>query len=176
MRGMRVEPPTIRMRSSWLGRTRGIVEGGGHGLHGAGKQLLEIVLEVGAGQLAGEMPRLTVHRSDMVHLDAHVRLIRKLDLGSLGRPSQPRLHQRVLAGAVDAQLALEMSVEALGDHRVEVVAAQLIVPGGRQHLDHAVFDRHHRDVEGPTAEVVDEDRALSLAAALVAEGGGGSAR
>ena len=147
----------------------GVVEGGGHRAHGATEQLVDVPLEVRAAQLAGEMLRLTVHRGDVILLDADPGPGRERDLGFLGRPPEPRLQERVLAGVLDAELGLDVGVQALGDHRVEVVAAETVVPGGRQHLHHAVLDRHHRDVEGAAAEVVDEDPAASLAAALVAQ-------
>ena len=46
---------------------------------------------------------------------------------------------------------------------VDVVAAQVRVAVGRQHLEDAVLDAEDRDVEGAAAEVVDGDRARACA-------------
>ncbi len=43
--------------------------------------------------------------------------------------------------------------------QVDVVAAEMRVAVGRQHLEHAVLDAEDRDVEGAAAEVVDGDEA-----------------
>ena len=87
-------------------------------------------------------------------------------------PPQPRLQQAVVTRVLDPQRRLDVRVQAFEDERVEVVAAELVVAGGGQDLDDALFDAHHRDVEGPAAQVVDEEGAASRAAALVAERGG----
>ena len=95
------------------------------------------------------MHGLAVHRGDVVLLDAHVGLIRQLDLGAFGCPPQPRLQQAVVTRVLDPQRRLDVRVQAFEDERVEVVAAELVVAGGGQDLDDALFDAHHRDVEGP---------------------------
>ncbi len=44
------------------------------------------------------------------------------------------------------------------DHAVvEVVAAEVGVAAGREHLEHVLADLEDRDVEGAAAEVVDRD-------------------
>ena len=53
----------------------GILQRRGHGLERAVEKRLEVALEIGAGQLAGEMPGLAGDRSDVVLLDAHAGLI-----------------------------------------------------------------------------------------------------
>ena len=55
--------------------------------------------------------------------------------------------------------------------RALIVSAAPVIAGGGLLLDHAFLDSHHRDVEGTAAQVVDQDGAVSAAAALVAEGG-----
>ena len=135
----------------------GVLQRGGHGLERTVEKRLQIAFEICAGQLAGEMSGLAVHRGDVVLLHAHPGLIRQVDLGAFGRPSQPRLQQAVVTGLLDPQRRLDMGVETFEDERVEIVAAELIVAGGGQHFDHAFLYAHHGDVEGPAAQVVDEE-------------------
>jgi hypothetical protein len=57
---------------------------------------------------------------------------------------------------------------------VPVVAAELVVAGGRLDLDDAVADLEQRDVEGAAAEVEDQDGLLLLALVeAVGQRGGG---
>ena len=150
----------------------GVLERPRHRLEGAVDEGCDVVFEIGAAQLVREMPGLPAHRADVVFLDEHPGLGRQLDLGSFGRAPEPRLQETVVAGALDAELRLDVGVEPLEDQRVEVVAAELVVAGGGQDLDHALLDPHHRNVERSAAEVVDEERAAPGGAALVGERGG----
>ena len=152
-----------------------IGQGGGDRPHGPGEHLFQVALELVAGDLAREVPGLTVHRGDVVLLHQGVGLAGELDLGALRRPPQPGLQEAVFASLLaETRLRLQPGVEPLQDQRIEVFTAEPAVSGGRQHLDHAILDTHHRHVEGPPAQVVDEDPAPPLvASSLVAEGGGG---
>ena len=47
-----------------------------------------------------------------------------------------------------------------GDHPIEVVAAEVRVAAGREHLEDAVVEPEDRDVEGAAAEVVHREHAL----------------
>jgi hypothetical protein len=57
---------------------------------------------------------------------------------------------------------LNSSARIIDDAHVEILAAEEGVAVGRLHLEHAVADFQHRDVEGAAAEVVDRDRAGSF--------------
>ena len=91
---------------------------------------------------------------------------RQPDLRRLG--GQPQLlHELVVAREIDA-VAVELRVvpgldvleQPQHQHAVEVVAAEVRVAVGGQHLEDAVLHAQDRDVEGAAAEVVDRDHAL----------------
>ena len=113
------------------------------------------------------------HRGHVVFFDERVRLAGQLDLGALRRPPQPGLQHAVPAGVAKPHPGLQVTVQALQDDRVEVVAAQVVVAAGSEHLDDPALDLHHRDVERAAAEVVDQDPALPFLAGVVGQGGGG---
>src|SRR5439155_33313 len=81
------------------------------------------------------------------------------DLGRLGRQAQ-LLHRLAVAPEVDAVLGADVVEEPHDDRAVEVVATEVGVAVGREHLEDAVLHAQDRDVEGPAAEVVDGDDAL----------------
>ncbi len=49
--------------------------------------------------------------------------------------------------------------EALHHQPIDIVAAEVRVAVGREHLKHTVFDAENRDIEGAAAEIVDGDDA-----------------
>ena len=63
----------------------------------------------------------------------------------------------------------EAEHEPVDDARVEVLAAEERVAGGRDDLEHAVADLEDRDVERAAAEVVHRDLALDVLAEAVRE-------
>src|SRR3989454_9946400 len=70
------------------------------------------------------------------------------------------LHRLAVAPEVDAVLGADVVEEPHDDRAVEVVATEVGVAVGREHLEDAVLHAQDRDVEGPAAEVVDGDDAL----------------
>ena len=76
-------------------------------------------------------------------------------------------------GEVDALALLELGHEPVDDRLVEVVAAEVVVAGGRLDLEDAVADLEHRHVERAAAEVEDEDRLVGLLVEPVRERGRG---
>jgi len=50
----------------------------------------------------------------------------------------------------------------LSQQTIHIIATQLRVPGGREHLKHAVAHLKHRDIEGAAAEVVNGNLLLLL--------------
>ena len=72
---------------------------------------------------------------------------------------------------VDALVLLELRDDPVDHPLVEVVAAEVGVAVRGLHLDDALADLEHRDVEGAAAEVVDRDRLVLLLVEAVGEGG-----
>jgi hypothetical protein len=68
-----------------------------------------------------------------------------------------------------AQALRQLAQDALGEPRVEVVAAETRVAVGREHLEDAGAEPQDRHVEGAPAEVVDGDDALVAAVEPVGE-------
>ncbi len=116
---------------------------------------------------------LALDRGDEGQVD--LRLLRRgeLDLRLL-RGLVEALQRVLVGGEVDALVFLELGDQPLDDRFVPVVAAEVVVAGGRLHLEDAVADFEHRDVEGAAAEVEDEDRVVRrLLVEPVGERGGG---
>ena len=68
---------------------------------------------------------------------------------------------------------LELGHQPVDDRLVEVVAAEVVVTGGRLDLEDAVADLQHRHVERAAAEVEDEDRLVGLLVQAVGQRGRG---
>ena len=86
---------------------------------------------------------------------------RQLDLRLLGGFLQA-LQRELVLRQVDALVLLEALGQIFDDLVVEILAAQEGVAVGRLHLEHAVADLEHRDVERAAAEVIDRDRLAVL--------------
>ena len=70
---------------------------------------------------------------------------------------------------VDAGVLLELGDEPVDDPLVDVVAAEVRVAVGGEHLDDVLADLEDRDVEGAAAEVVDGDLLVLLLVEAVGE-------
>ena len=92
----------------------------------------------------------------------------QLDLGPLGAFLEA-LEGEAVAAKVDAFLLLELVGQVIDDLGVEILAAEEGVAVGRLHLEHAVADLEHRDVERAAAEIVDRDRLAVLLVEAVGE-------
>src|SRR5258708_430686 len=73
-----------------------------------------------------------------------------------------RRRARGVMARFDAVALLEWVGEPVDDAAVVVVAAEVGVAVGRLHLDHALAALEHGDVEGPPAEVPDQDLLVRL--------------
>ena len=76
------------------------------------------------------------------------------------------------AAQVDAVVALELVEQVFRHALVEVVAAQVVVAGGREHLDDAVADLDDGHVERAAAQVVDHHLLGRAVVQAVGERGG----
>merc|ERR1719352_1256469 len=106
-------------------------------------------------------------------LQPHLVLRRQGALGALDLAAE-LLDGALVLGRVRAVLALEDLEQVLDHAVVKVLAAQVGVARGGDHLEDAVVDGEERDVEGAAAEVEDEDILLAaLLVEAVGDGGGG---
>ena len=138
---------------------------------GAVEQVLRHPLELGARQLGVQVQRAVGAGGDVGQVDRGGGRRRQLDLGLLGGLAQT-LHRHLVGGQVDAVLAAEGLDQVVDDPLVPVVAAEVVVTGGRLDLDDALGELQDRHVERAAAEVEDQD-GLLLRALVQAIGQGG---
>ena len=143
-----------------------------HGLDGALHQVVDQLLELGARQLHRQVLRTGLVGGDEGQVDLGLRARRQLDLRLLGGFLQP-LQRQLVVLQVDALFLLELGRQVFDEAHVEVLAAEEGVAVGRLHLEHAVADLEHRDVEGAAAKVIDGDRLAFLLVEAVGERGRG---
>src|SRR3546814_3984406 len=83
------------------------------------------------------------------------------------------LQGQFVAAQVDAFVLLEAVGEIFDELAVEILTAEEGVAVGRLHLEYAVANLEHRDVEGAAAKVIDRDRlVLGLVEAIGERGRG----
>ena len=123
------------------------------------------LLELRPRELQVEVLRAVLRRGDERQVDLRRHRRAELDLRLLGGLVEALERHRVDA-EVDALVALELRDHPVDDGLVEVVAAEVVVPVRRLHLEDALAELEHGHVERPAAEVEDEDR---LVAALLVE-------
>ena len=150
----------------------GILQRVGAGADGLLDEIVHQALELGARELHGEMLRAGLVGGDEGQVDLGLRRRGELDLRLLRRLFQA-LQRQLVAAQIDAALFLEFVGEVIDDAHVEVLAAEEGVAVGRLHLEHAVADLEHRDVEGAAAEVIDGDGLALLLLEPVGESGRG---
>ena len=117
------------------------------------------LLELGPRQLHVEVLRTLGGRGDERQVDRRLLNRGKLDLRLLGSLLQT-LQRHLVVRQVDAFGVLEGLHQPVDDALVPVVTTEVGVARGRLHLEHAVTDLEHRDVERSTTEVEHEDRLL----------------
>ena len=154
------------------GLQAGVLQRVGAGADGLLDEIVHQALELGPRELHGEMLRAGLVGGDERQVDLGLRRRGELDLGFLRRLFQA-LQRELVAAQIDAALFLELVGEVIDDAHVEVLAAEEGVAVGRLHLEHAVADLEHRDVEGAAAEVIDGDGLAFLLLQPVGESGRG---
>ena len=129
-------------------------------LNGAGDEVLDQRLELGARELDSQMLRPLGVGGDVRQVDVGLLVRRQFDLGLLGRVLQALQRQRVRV-QVDALVLLEFVHEMVDDALVEVLAAEEGIAVGREHLELVlavhVGDLDDGNIERTAAEVVHRD-------------------
>ena len=115
------------------------------------------LLELRPRELQVEVLRALRGRGDERQVDLRRHRRRQLDLRLL-RGLVEALERHLVLRQVDALVLLELAGHPVDDRLVEVVAAEVVVAGGRLDLEDAVAELEHRHVERAAAEVEDEDR------------------
>ena len=85
----------------------------------------------------------------------------QLDLGLLSRLGQA-LQSLLVLTQIDAFVGLEGLSQMINDHLVKVVATQVGVAGGGEHLENTVTNLEHGHVEGAAAQVENKDALVAL--------------
>ena len=83
------------------------------------------------------------------------------------------LHGHLVLGDVEAGLLLELVLEVLGDHHVNVLSSEGGVSVGGLDLKHALHHLEDGDVKGASSQIVDGDDLGGVLVKTVGETGGG---
>jgi hypothetical protein len=143
-----------------------------HRRHAAVDQVADELLELRAAQRHVQVLGPAGVGGDERQVDVRALRARQLALGLFRGFLQALEGHRVL-GQVDAVLLLELRHQPIHDALVEVVAAQVRVAVGGLHLEHAVADFQHGDVERAAAEIVHGDLFFLLLVEAVGQRGRG---
>ena len=81
-----------------------------------------------------------------------------------------RLQDEWIMCAALRLVGLSGGEDPVADQLVEIIAAQVCVAGGGEYPKDAFVDTQNRDVEGPAAQVVDQDGAVLTAVDAVGQG------
>ena len=144
------------------------------GLERAVEQVLDQLLQLGAGQLADQVLGAAGVGGDKGQIDLGLDGCRELDLGLFrGVLEALQGHFVALGAEVEALLLLELGDQPIDDALVEVVAAQVGVAVGGLDFDDAFADFENGNVECAAAEVVDGDGLVLLLVEAVGQCGRG---
>ena len=134
------------------------------------------LFKVGAGDRFHEVERRgrpAFHpRGNERQVDFRGLRARQLDLGLFGGFLQP-LQRQLVGLEVKAFLGLELVGQPFDQLGVEILTAEEGVAVGALHLEHAVTDFEHRDVESAAAKVVDRNRLAVILVEAIGQRGRG---
>ncbi|EHH12994.1 NAD-specific glutamate dehydrogenase [Mesorhizobium amorphae CCNWGS0123] len=152
------------------GLQAGILERRLAGVDRALDEILDQAFELRPRQLQRQVLRSGRIGGDERQVDLGLGRGRQLDLGLLGRLLEA-LQSELVVLQVDTLFLLELGRQVLDQAHVEVLAAEEGVAIGRLHLEHAVADLEHRNVERAAAKVIDGDGLAVLLVETVGKGG-----
>ena len=155
-----------------IGGHAGVAQRVLHRRDGAVDQIAGQLVELRAGHGDVQVLRAGRVRSDERQVDVGAHHAGELDLRLLSGLLEA-LHGHAVRLQINAVLLLELSRQVVDDAVVEVVAAQVGIAVGRQHLEHAVADLQQGDVEGAAAQVVHQDLVGVFLVKAVRQGSGG---
>ncbi len=152
------------------GLQAGILQGLAAGLYGALDQLVHQGFQLGAAELDVEMLRTRLIGRDEGQIDFGLHRAGELDLG-LFRGFLQTLQRQLVLPEINALFLFELIGQVVDDAGIEIFTAEESVAVGRLHLEDAIADFQHRNIEGTTTKVIDRDDAGALLLHAVGKGG-----
>lgn len=130
------------------------------------------LLELCAGHVSVNVLRALSGGSDERKVDGGLSEGGELHLRLLGGLSEA-LQSLLILTEIDVLGLLEILREVVHDALVEVVATEVGVTAGGEHLENTITHLQHRHVEGATTEIKNQDRLVTLPLKAIGEGSGG---
>ena len=130
-----------------------VLQGVSHRQRSALDEIGGQLLKSGAGQRGLQMHRAAGPVGDKRQVDVRLRGGGKLLLDLLRLLPQP-LHGNAVGAQINAVLVGKALHQPVHNAGVKVIAAQMVVSAGGQHLHDAVPDLDQRHIKGPTAQIV----------------------
>ena len=153
-------------------RDSGVAQGLLHRTNRALQQVFHQLLELGAGQLQGQMLRAGGIGSDERKIDLRLHQLRQLNFRFFRRLLQA-LNGHAILAKIDALLFLEFGNDPFHHALVDIIAAQVRVAVGGLHFDHAFANFEDGNIEGTAAQVVHGDGLFFLLVQSVRQSGRG---
>src|SRR5690554_1457598 len=142
------------------------------GLKRALNQRLDHRLELCPGEPDIHVLRTRRIRGEEREIHLRLEFARQLDLRLLGGVLQA-LKDHLIVRDIDAGIAPKFLDEIIDDRLIDIISAELCITVGRDDVDDVTADLEDRNIEGPAAEVVNDDEVVILLIEAVSERGCG---
>ena len=139
----------IQVVGSQVGIPQGVAHRQGRALHQVGGQLIKL----GAGQFRLQMQRAVGANGDERQVDFSMGGSGKLFFGFLGFLPHA-LHGNGITGQVHLVFGGKVPHQPVSHTSIKVIAAQMVITAGGQHLHNAIPDLDQRNIECTAAQVV----------------------